>query len=130
MLHDLATAFRRTVRTPLFSLTLIAILGAGIGVAATMVSVLDTLLWRPVAMPQPHELVELTTVQPDGEERAFALVLAESVTRSALPVRAWCAYSCPKIATRVEGRFSQANVAYMSGGCADVTGVAPMMGRW
>jgi hypothetical protein len=130
MLHDLAMAWRRAVRAPLLSLTLVAVLGVGIGATATMVSVLDTLLWRPVAMPNPDELVQVTTVGSDGEQRAFPFVLAGAVTRATLPIRAWCAFSGPKIATRVDGRFLQANAAHMTSGCAGVTGGAPVIGRW
>lgn len=130
MLHDLLMAWRRAVRAPLLSLTLVGVLAVGIGATATMVSVLDTLLWRPVAMPSPGQLVKLTTVGADGELRYFPLPLAEGLTRASLPVRSLCAFSGPKIATRVDGRFLQANAAYMTAGCADVTGVPPIMGRW
>ena len=130
MLHDLVTSLRRAVRTPLFSITLIGVLGVGIGATATMVSVLDTLLWRPVAMPQPNELVAITTVLPDGAPRGVPLASAERVTRAALPVDAWCAYSGPEFATRVDGRLMPAGGALMSAGCVNVTRVAPVMGRW
>lgn len=130
MLHDLVTSIRRAVRTPLFSLTLVGVLGVGIGAAATMVSVLDALLWRPVAMPQPNELVAITTVLPDGERRHLPLSSAESVTRAALPVDAWCAYQGSWFATRVDGRMMLASGELMSAGCAEVTRVVPVMGRW
>ena len=130
MLHDLLTAFRRAVRTPLFSLTLVAVLGAGIAASTTMVSVLDTLLWRPVAMPQPHELVAITTVMPNGVPRGVPLASAERVTRAALPVDAWCAYSRTSFVTRVDGRLMAVGGALMSAGCVDATRVAPVMGRW
>ena len=131
MLHDLVTACRRAVRTPLFSLTLVGILGVGIGATTTMVSVLDTLLWRPVAMPQPNELVAITTVLPDGAPRGLPHASAERVTRAALPVDAWCAYSGNRsFATRVDGRVLPVGGALMSAGCADVMRVAPVMGRW
>ena len=130
MLHDLVTSIRRAVRTPLFSLTLVGVLGVGIGAAATMVSVLDTLLWRPVAMPQPNELVAITTVLPNGERRHVPLSWAESVTRAALPVDAWCAYRGTWFATQVDGRMMPASGEFMSAGCAEVTRVVPVMGRW
>lgn len=130
MLHDLITSFRRAVRTPLFSLTLVAVLGVGIGASTTMVSVLDTLLWRPVAMPQPHALVAITTVMPNGRPRGVPLASAERVTRAALPVDAWCAYSRTGFVTRVDGRLMPVGGALMSAGCVDVTRVAPVMGRW
>jgi putative ABC transport system permease protein len=131
MLHDLVTPFRRAVRTPLFSLTLVGILGVGIGATTTMVSVLDTLLWRPVAMPQPNELVAITTVLPDGARRGMPLASAETVTRAALPVDALCAYTCcATFATQIDGRLTPASGAAMSVGCVDVMRVAPVMGRW
>ena len=104
MLHDLVTSIRRAIRTPLFSLTLVGILGVGIGATTTMVSVLDTLLWRPVAMPQPNELVAITTVLPDGARRNLPHASAERVMHAALPVDAWCAYSVTSFATRTDGR--------------------------
>jgi hypothetical protein len=116
MLHDLVTSFRRAVRTPLFSLTLVGILGVGIGATTTMVSVLDTLLWRPVAMPEPNELVAITTVLPDGARRGMPLASAERVTRAALPVDAWCAYSTAIFATQIDGRLMPAGGA-LSASC-------------
>jgi predicted permease len=131
MLHDLVTSFRRAVRSPLFSLTLVGILGAGIGATTTMVSVLDTLLWRPVAMPQPNELVAITAELPDGAPRGLPHASAESVTRAALPVSVWCAYSGNRsFATRVDGRLMPVSGALMSAGCVDVMRMAPVMGRW
>lgn len=130
MLHDLVMSIRRAVRTPLFSLTLVGVLGVGIGAATTMISVLDTLLWRPVAMPQPSELVAITTVLPNGERRHLPLSWAEGLTRATLPVDAWCAYRSTWFATRVDGRMMPASGEFMSAGCAEVTRVIPVMGRW
>ena len=130
MLHDLLTAVRRAVRAPLFSLTLIAILGVGIGATATMVSVLDTLLWRPVAMPRPNELVEMTAVMPDGAQGGMPPAAADQITHAAPLAHAWCAYGNYWFTTRVEGRMLPAGGALMSAGCAEVTGVAPLLGRW
>jgi len=130
MLHDLAASFRRSVRTPLSSLTLAAILGIGIGATTTMVSVLDALLWRPVSMPRPNELVAITTVLPDGTPRRVPLASAGSLTRAALPVEAWCAYRRGISATRSDDRSMPASVELMSAGCVDVTRVGPVMGRW
>jgi putative ABC transport system permease protein len=95
-----------------------------------MVSVLDTLLWRPVAMPRPHELVEIVAELPDGAPRGVPLASAERVTHANLPVDAWCAWSPTWSITRVDGRMMQAGGAFMSAGCVEVTRVAPVMGRW
>jgi predicted permease len=131
MLHDLLTSFRRAVRAPLFSLALVGILGVGIGATTTMVSVLDTLLWRPVAMPQPNELVAITPVLPDGARRGLPLASAERVMRAALPVDVWCAYSGGgSLATQIDSRLIPAGGALMSAGCVDVMRMAPVMGRW
>lgn len=130
MLHDLFTSFRRALRTPLFSLTLVAILGIGIGATTTMVSVLDTLLWRPVSLPQPNELVAITAALPDGVQRGLPHALAERITRAASPVDAWCAYGSAGFATRVDGQLMSAAGALMSAGCVDVMRVAPVLGRW
>lgn len=130
MLHDFMMSLRRIVRAPLFSLTLVAVLSVGIGATATMVSVLDALLWRPVAMPQPHELVDITTVLPDGTPHSLPLVSVEQITQAALPVESWCAYTGWAFTTRVDGRVMTVGGALMSAGCVKVTRMAPVMGRW
>ena len=112
------------------SLTLIGVLAIGIGATATMVSVLDTLLWRPVAMPRPNELVEMTAVMPDGEQGGTPPAAADQITRAAPLAHAWCAYGNYWFTTRVEGRMMPAGGALMSAECAEVTGMAPLLGRW
>lgn len=55
--------FRQSVRSlrkrPVFALTAIASLAIGIGAVTSLFSVLDTVLWKPVALPSEHQLVFL-----------------------------------------------------------------------
>ena len=60
----------------------------------------------------------------------FAAASAERVTHAALPVDAWCAYQPLPVRDSVDGRLMPVGGALMSAGCAEVTRVAPVMGRW
>jgi hypothetical protein len=76
-----------------------------------MVSVLDTLLWQPVAMPQPNEFVEITTVGPEGWERGVPVAAASRIIRADLPVGGWCAFDRNWFVTRVDGQLMPAGGA-------------------
>ena len=56
-LRDLRLAIRGLRRRPVFAATAIASLGIGIGAVASLFSVVDAVVWKPVALPDSHQLV-------------------------------------------------------------------------
>jgi putative ABC transport system permease protein len=75
MYSDLKYAIRLFGRSPGFTLTAIAALALGIGVNTAVFSVVNSVLFRPIAAPDPDNLFVFGTVRPNGPP------LGASITR-------------------------------------------------
>jgi len=61
LLRDLRFAARMLAKRPVFTLISVVTIGLGVGVNASVFSVVDALLLRPVPAADPHELVNFYT---------------------------------------------------------------------
>ena len=64
--RNLKYALRALAKSPGFSAIAIAILAAGIGATVGTFSLVDALLFRPLALPRPGELVQIASAGKDG----------------------------------------------------------------
>ena len=64
---DVRDAARGLRSSPGFTIAVVATLALGIGVNVGMFTLLDVVLWRPLALPAPHELVVLLERGREGE---------------------------------------------------------------
>jgi predicted permease len=65
-LSDLRYSFRMLIGNPAFTLTAIAALALGIGANTAIFTVVDAVLLKPLAYPDPDRMVQLMNVEPDG----------------------------------------------------------------
>ena len=68
MLRDFRFAFRVLAAKPLFTLVAALSLGLGIGANSAIFSLVDTLCFRPLAVPNPGEVVRLFSVTEQDSE--------------------------------------------------------------
>jgi putative ABC transport system permease protein len=66
LFRDLRYSFRTFRKTPGFTLTAIVALALGIGTNTAIFSVINTVLLKPVAAPDPGRIVVFGTTRPDG----------------------------------------------------------------
>jgi len=64
LVRDLRYAVRALLRTPVFTLAAVLTLALGIGVNTVMFSVADSLLWQPLPVAHPADLVNLFRYNP------------------------------------------------------------------
>src|SRR6184192_3606520 len=70
--EDIRIALRSLGRTPTFTETAVLILGLGIGMAVAMFTVTDTVLLRPLPVPDEQRIVLPRLVDPRGVDLALA----------------------------------------------------------
>ena len=70
--HDLRDAWRALVRTPGYTLLVVATLALGIGVNTAIFSVVDALLFKALPYADPDRLVRITEIHPSGNRNTVA----------------------------------------------------------
>jgi predicted permease len=85
-LRDLRFAVRSLRRTPIFALTVALVLGLGIGANATVFTIVNTLLLRPLPFERAEDVVRVKRRTPFGSSSSFPMhdYLALTTQRSAL----------------------------------------------
>src|SRR5882757_10459412 len=64
--RDLRFGLRSLAKTPGFTVTAIIVLAVGIGANTAIFSVVNTILLKPLAYPEPQSLVQLMNTSPQG----------------------------------------------------------------
>jgi predicted permease len=74
LLQDLRFGFRLLLKKPLFTTIAILVLALGIGVNSAMFSLVNALLFKPLAVEAPGDLIGVydREAKPDGSYRAFS----------------------------------------------------------
>ncbi len=126
--EDLRTALRRIVRHPHQATLAVTVLALGLGAGATVLTVLERVLLRPLPFPDPHRVVSVSKELPDGGTPALA-------PRDYLDWKASQRSFTDMAATRATALTLQLDRPYTVGGLRvessffDVVGVQPGLGR-
>src|SRR5688500_10516083 len=129
LLHDARFAFRRLRRSPWFAAAAILTLALGIGANTAMVSVLNVLVWRPLAVKDPLQLIAASG-RNDRDQLVLTLITSVTELERTGPFTSVCAINDGRVsATDVGGTPTQSVIALVTGNCFEVFGVAPILGR-
>ena len=83
LLKDVHYALRTFRRSPVFTITAVLSLALGIGANTAIFTAVDAMLWKPLAVERPQELVRFAVTRTDGHEsNVFPAALATQLQRS------------------------------------------------
>jgi predicted permease len=72
LFHDLRFGFRRLIKTPGFAVIAILSLALGIGANTAVFSLVNMILFRPLPVASPQEVISVSAVGKDGAMAAFS----------------------------------------------------------
>lgn len=128
--NDARQALRIFFRNPGFSAVTVVVLAIGIGAATAIFTVFSALMLRPLALPHPEQLVELSGVYRNHARIVLSYPMFGELERSQRAFSAIAAWS-GGIGSNVEvdGKLAPAEVRSVTGNYYAVTEERPLMGR-
>ena len=83
LLKDIRFALRAFRRSPVFTITAVVSLALGIGANTTIFTAIDAMLWKPLRVEKPEQLVRFVSIMPSGREsNIFPPDFADRLKRS------------------------------------------------
>lgn len=130
LLQDIRYAARRLARARGFAAAATVILAIGIAATATIFSLANALLLRPLALAEPQRLVTIHAGAVGGELRAFSYPDYLDLRRRNAVLSQLAAISDRKMSLRVGAHPELALGLLVSGNYFSVLGVRPAYGRF
>ena len=129
--QDLRLAGRGLWRSPGFTATAVLVLALGIGLNATVFSVLRGVVLRPLALPGPERVIALHSSNPAAGWPEFSVSPADFLdwSREIRSLRAMVAWVSYDAAATGLGPAEQIPASAVTSGFLEVTGVRPAQGR-
>ena len=131
MISDLKYAFRMLLKAPGFTIVAALTLALGIGANSAIFSVVDTVLLRPLAFPQPDQLVMIwgnSPSHPNSKETSSFPDFYDYREQSR-SFRALATYAHAGTVLTGAGEAQELNGVAVNGDFFEVMGVNPMLGR-
>src|SRR5438046_1036700 len=128
---DVRYGARLLLRQRGFSIVAILTTALAVGVTATLVSVCDAVLWRPLPWPRADRLIRLTETHP-GATREMPLALTNAVYLGLAPlstVDGISAWSAGTTSVRIGDRTDRVPSASVTTGSFAMLRTLPLAGR-
>src|SRR5262245_53933001 len=139
-IENLCNAFRALRSAPTFALTAILSLSIGIGGSVSMFTIVNSILLKPFALPDPGKLVRVT----NRNTAAYASLRkgTDAPGLLALEFRRWrrqthslesisvITFACSACSLTGTGRPERLGAVAVSAEYFDTLGVQPQLGRW
>ena len=126
-LRDVRDGAKALLRAPGFSLATAITLGLGLGGAASVVALAESVL-RPLPFPDAERLVAVWESH-EGERRSVAPANYLDWRATSTSFDALAAHRTTSMSIRVDGLARRGRIAGVSGNFFDVLGVVPRLGR-
>jgi predicted permease len=128
ILSDIKFAFRRLRKSPGFTFTAVLTLALGIGANVVVFSVLNGLILRPLAVPQPENLYQVSQAKTGWDNQSYRDYVDYRDRVSSF--NGLLAYGWRSVGLRAGGSVVRSWGYFASGNYFDVLGVEPAIGRF
>ena len=130
--RDLRTALRQLWRFPGLSLAVVATLAIGLGANTALFAIVDTLLLRPLPLPDAGRLVAVG-LRPRAEAGALPHPLSrqdlEEIGRESPALQSFAGYRRDRLTARLRGEPRQLEALVTTPGLARTVGLRLELGR-
>ena len=125
-----AFALRQLCRAPVFTIPAVLTLALGLGVVASLGSVLNALVLRPLPIHQPDRLVVVSRVGHEDKSQWMPLTTLSVLARDSRSFESVCGYAEGGLfTTDPNGAPVQSPFEFVSGECYGMAGVKAHIGR-
>jgi predicted permease len=133
-MHMLRKEFRYTLRSfsrsPIFAAAFILAIAVGIGSAVSVFTVMDALLLRPLPVPHPEQLVEITGIYRTHSLTPLSYPMYAELEQDQRSFSQICGWSVGSdFYVEINGTGSLASVRSVTGSYYSVLGPGPLLGR-
>src|SRR5262245_9892788 len=129
LFHDLRFGIRRLIKTPGFALIAILSLALGIGANTAIFSLVNMIMFRPLPVADPQEVVSVSPVGKDGALAAFSYPNYIDFRDRNEVLSGLLASRFVVVSMRRNGNKEKVWGSLVTGNYFDVLGVKPALGR-
>jgi putative ABC transport system permease protein len=129
LLADVRLALRSLRKSPGFTLVAILTIALGLGANAAIFSFLDGVLLKPLAYPEPEQLVQLWEKPPGGQRNGISALNFQDWRKQAQSFTAMAAQTGKSATLSGAGEPRQLRLSLVSAPFFDILGVRPALGR-
>jgi predicted permease len=126
--QDLWFAVSTLVKQPVFTLAAVVSLGLGLGVNTAVFTLLNALIFRPLAVPNPQELVRIGSLENNGMTTPLPGPMLSELRKES-GVRGVCGFTAGDSIVEIAGGSSVLATHSLTGDCYRTLGVRPALGR-
>jgi len=126
--RNLRQALRTLRKSPIFTLVAVVILAVGIGANLAVFSLVDSLLFRPLPVDRPEELVRVSTIDKQGRLGNLPSTIADPVQRISA-FHGVCTFNTSYEGADINGAVESIGITGFDGNCFETLGLRVQLGR-
>jgi putative ABC transport system permease protein len=127
--QDVRDGLRRLRRAPGFSLVVVLTLALGIGLSTVAYSVINAVLFRPLAYPDAERVVWLSTTDQAGQNEIMSSIEFAAWRDESTSFERLAAYFSSDATVATADESSRARIAWASDGFWEISGARPALGQ-
>ena len=130
--RDVRLSFRTLARNPGFTIVAIVTLALGIGVNTAVFTLVDTLGFRPLPVPNPRQIVSLGSAirgRQDSHNQGFPFPVYLTIREANQAFSGLIAWSLFSVHLSADGFTERLNGEMVSANFTEVLGIEPSVGR-